>query len=92
MPGDEGSSRPAPRAGAAGMRRASLSTVVLLAPACLLFTLFVIYPIGRSIVLSFYDWNGVDVPRWIGFDTYRELFADAVFHTALANNLRWIAC
>jgi multiple sugar transport system permease protein len=92
MPGDEGSSRPAPRAGAAGMRRASLSTVVLLAPACLLFTLFVIYPIGRSIVLSFYDWNGVDVPRWIGLDNYRELFADPVFHTALANNLRWLAC
>jgi multiple sugar transport system permease protein len=73
-------------------RHGGLSTVVLLAPACLLFALFVIYPILRSIDYSFYDWNGVDVPRWIGLDNYRELFADPVFRIALANNVRWLAC
>jgi multiple sugar transport system permease protein len=47
----------------------------------------------RGIALSFYDWNGVDAasvgrPR----TTIRELVADPVFRTALANNLRWLAC
>jgi multiple sugar transport system permease protein len=68
------------------------STVILLAPACLLFALFVIYPLVRGITLSFYDWNGVDAKVWVGLGNYRELAADPVFRTALANNLRWLAC
>ncbi|MEO8566010.1 MAG: sugar ABC transporter permease [Betaproteobacteria bacterium] len=94
MSSAKGSPRASPPvdAGASGMRHAGFSTVILLAPACGLFALFVVYPIVRSIGLSFYDWNGVDIPRWIGFDNYRELFVDPVFHTALANNLRWLAC
>jgi multiple sugar transport system permease protein len=74
------------------MRRGGRSTIVLLAPACLLFSLFVIYPLVRGIALSFYDWNGYDAATWIGLDNYRELLADPVFATALANNLRWLAC
>ena len=42
-------------AGASRARHAGLSTLVLLAPACLLFALFVIYPILRNIDYSFYD-------------------------------------
>jgi len=68
------------------------STVILLAPACLLFALFVIYPLLRGVALSFYDWNGVDAKVWVGLGNYRELWADPVFQTALANNLRWLAC
>jgi multiple sugar transport system permease protein len=82
--------RPVPR------RRASktggLATLVLLAPATLLFALFVVYPILASIRLSFYDWNGIGPQRWIGLANYRELFADPVFAKALGNNLRWLAC
>ena len=68
------------------------ATVILLAPACLLFALFVIYPLARGIALSFYDSNGVDAKVWVGLGNYRELAADPVFRTALANNLRWLAC
>ena len=61
-------------------------------PRASLFALFVVYPLLRGIVLSFYDWNGVDQRVWVGLDNYRELLADPVFATALANNLRWLAC
>ncbi|MDQ2961950.1 MAG: sugar ABC transporter permease [Pseudomonadota bacterium] len=73
-------------------RHVGLSTLLLLAPACLLFSLFVLYPIARSVEISLYDWNGVDAMRWVGMGNYRELFADPVFRTALANNLRWLGC
>lgn len=82
--------------GAAGGAReahhAGPATIVLLAPACVMFALFVVYPIVASIGLSFHDWNGVGAKIWVGFGNYRELLADPVFHTALANNLRWLAC
>ena len=77
---------------AAATRRAGLSTIILLAPACLLFALFVVYPILASIRLSLHDWDGVGAMTFIGLDNYRELVADSVFWTALANNIRWLAC
>ncbi len=69
-----------------------LSTVALLAPACLLFAALVLYPIGASVVLSLYDWDGVGARRFVGLANYRELLGDPVFRTALANNLRWLGC
>lgn len=75
-----------------GARRGGFATVLLLAPACLLFSVFVLYPIGATIWLSLHDWAGIGPRRFVGLGNYRELFADPVFLTALANNLRWLAC
>jgi len=91
---DGGRNQPAPGVGrtVVGARYAGWSTVILLAPACVLFGVFVIYPIFASIRLSLHDWDGVGAMTFVGSNNYRELFADPVFRTALANNLRWLAC
>ena len=73
-------------------RHADVGTFVLLAPACTLFAAFVLYPIVRTLALSLYAWDGIGARTWVGLGNYRELFADPVFATALANNLRWLAC
>jgi multiple sugar transport system permease protein len=72
--------------------RAGWSTAVLLAPACLLFAVFVVYPILASLRLSLLDWDGAGPSTFVGLRNYRELLADPVFARALANNLRWLAC
>ena len=77
---------------AAGARHAGLSTAILLAPACLLFSVFVIYPIFSSIRLSLYDWDGIGAMTFVGLANYRDLVDDPVFTKALTNNLRWLAC
>jgi multiple sugar transport system permease protein len=73
-------------------RHAGIATIVLLAPACILFSVFVLYPILRTLLLSLYDWDGVRAPKWVGLDNYRELLGDPTFATAIGNNLRWLAC
>jgi multiple sugar transport system permease protein len=65
--------------------------ILLLAPAVVLFAVFVIYPILKTIALSFYSWNGLSQPRFVGFANYRELAADPVFLIALTNSLLWLA-
>ncbi|HUH93469.1 MAG TPA: sugar ABC transporter permease [Casimicrobiaceae bacterium] len=80
------------RGSASRARHARRATLALLAPACLMFSLFVLYPIARSIAISLYDWDGAGAMTWVGLGNYRELFADPVFRTALANNLRWLGC
>ena len=63
---------------------------MLLAPACLLFAAFVIYPILTSLWLSLFDWGGIGAKAWVGLGNYAELLTDPIFHTALTNNVWWL--
>lgn len=68
----------------------TLAPVYFLAPAVILFSLFVLWPVVQSIWISFHKWSGFGEMVWIGLANYRELFGDADFHTAFANNMRWL--
>jgi multiple sugar transport system permease protein len=69
-----------------------LSPWFFLAPALIIFSVYVIYPIFQSIWLSFYDWDGLGEKTWIGLDNYYELFDSDTFYTALKNNFLWLLC
>ncbi|MEY3446953.1 MAG: hypothetical protein RIR45_1708 [Pseudomonadota bacterium] len=62
---------------------------LFLAPAMVMFLLYVIAPIFESIAISFYDWDGLGAAKYIGLDNYRELVDDPDFHVALKNNVIW---
>jgi raffinose/stachyose/melibiose transport system permease protein len=66
-----------------------LATLLLfLPPALMLFTLFVVLPIGEAAWYSGFNWNGFGKPtRWIGLDNYRFVFDSRGFGTAFKNNL-----
>lgn len=70
-----------------------LATLLLfLPPALLLFTLFVVLPIGEAAWYSGFNWNGFGSPtKWIGLDNYRFVFDSRGFGTAFRNNLLVIA-
>jgi len=70
-----------------------LSTILLfLPPALLLFTLFVVLPVGEAAWYSGFNWNGFGSPtNWIGLDNYRFVFDNRAFGTAFKNNLLIIA-
>ena len=68
----------------------ALAPAILLAPACLLFTVFVVWPIADSLWISLHDWDGIKPARFVGVANYRELFTDDVFYTALVNNVLWL--
>lgn len=58
-----------------------------LPPALLLFTLFVILPMGEAAWYSLYRWNGYGTPQdFIGLRNFEVLFNNAAFSRALINN------
>lgn len=63
---------------------------LFLAPAFIVFSIYVIYPILRSLWLGFYAWDGFSEPSWVGFGNYRELLDDPRFWTSLENNVWWL--
>jgi multiple sugar transport system permease protein len=69
-----------------------LSPWLFLAPALIIFSVYVIYPIFQSIWLSFFEWDGLGEKTWIGLDNYFELFDSEMFYTALTNNFLWLIC
>ncbi len=61
--------------------------VFFLPPALLLFTLFVIMPMGEAAWYSLYKWNGYGTPtEFIGIRNFQVLFRNAAFTQALINN------
>ena len=68
-------------------RLKQFSYSVLVGPAVLLYGAFVLFPIIACFVLGFTEWNGLGIPKWIGFQNYVTLFKDPIFSYGLRNNL-----
>lgn len=65
---------------------------VLMAPAAVLVTLFVIAPVGVLVLLSFSDWQlGSSTLRYAGLGNYRQLATDPVFWVSLRNTAFYVA-
>lgn len=61
--------------------------LLFLPPALLLFTIFVILPMGEAAWYSLYKWNGYGPPtEFIGLRNFQVLFKNSAFLTALKNN------
>ena len=63
---------------------------LFLAPGLIFFTIYVLYPIIQSLIISLYEWDGLSPAIYIGFANYVELVDDEEFYTALWNNVRWL--
>lgn len=63
---------------------------LFLVPGVLMFLVYVIAPIGQSIAISFYDWDGIGAKTFIGIENYIELWDDEAFYTSLYNNVLWL--
>ncbi len=61
---------------------------VLMAPFMLIFFMFTVIPVGISLGLSFFHFNILEFPRFVGWQNYSRLFLnDDVFLIALKNTL-----
>ena len=72
-----------------GNRRSDtlLTVALFLPPALLLFTIFVVLPMGEAMYFSFYKWNGFGSPEnFVGLKHYFKLIKHSVFHKALWHN------
>ena len=68
----------------------SLTPWLFLLPGLILFSIYVLYPIVRSFWVSFYEWDGMAEPIFVGWGNYIELFDDEVFWVSVQNNIIWL--
>src|SRR4051794_34035567 len=58
---------------------------LMLAPALIIFTALIVYPVGYSFYYSFTDFQGFGSPNFVGLANYIGLFQDQFFWISLAN-------
>ncbi|MEA1911229.1 MAG: sugar ABC transporter permease [Spirochaetota bacterium] len=61
-----------------------------LAPALILFTTFVLWPIFQSIFISFHQWDGFGPMNFVGLKNYRTMVVDPRFLKSILNNVYWL--
>ena len=62
-----------------------LAPYLFVAPFVILFGCFMLYPLCRSVVLSFYKAAGPRQLRFVGLDNYKFLLSDDIFWMAVGN-------
>lgn len=85
--GEAAPSSPNRRNGISKRRGRALAAVALMALPLAVYGLFMLYPIGRVLVLSLYTWDGLGTGTWAGLDNYRLTFTDPRLVGAFAHAL-----
>jgi raffinose/stachyose/melibiose transport system permease protein len=66
------------------------TAAIFVAPALILFTLFIVQPVIEAVGASFYNWNGLGAPspdKFIGLGNYEQLAGNRTFQRAIGNTL-----
>ncbi|MDQ3751390.1 MAG: sugar ABC transporter permease [Actinomycetota bacterium] len=58
-----------------------------LLPALLVYSAFVLLPLAHSVLLSFYEWDGITEGTWTGLGNYQDLLADSQTRAAFLHAL-----
>lgn len=70
----------------------SVFAILMLTPALIFYTVFLILPMLATVVISFTEWTGINFAtiRFNGLDNYRRMLEDQFFWTALENTLTFV--
>lgn len=70
----------------------NLTIFLFLAPAFILFTIFLVYPIIQSVYYSMFNWKGFGpAVDFVGLDNFRRILTDKIFMKAVGNAVLIVA-
>jgi len=68
-----------------------ITPYLYLMPAVILVATFFIYSAIFTFYVSFTEWDGINVPKFIGIRNYVEVFTDKIFMGSILNTIIWVA-
>jgi ABC-type sugar transport system permease subunit len=61
-------------------------------PVFIVYVIFMIFPIARSLYYSLFDWSGFTTNmEYIGLGNYAEMASDKLFARSVLNSLKYVA-
>ncbi len=55
-----------------------------------MYSIWVIFPILQTFVVSFMKWDGMTKMRFVGLENFKRLITDNYFGLSLMNNIKWM--
>jgi raffinose/stachyose/melibiose transport system permease protein len=68
-------------------RRRSLIAYLYILPALAVYGVFLLFPLGRSVWISLFHWDGLTLATWAGFSNYVDIFSDGSLRSAFEHAL-----
>lgn len=68
------------------IRSVQVVPYLFIAPALIIFTMYLFIPLLQAFIMSFYDWN-IAERTFIGLENYKDLLQDKLFVTTIINTL-----
>jgi raffinose/stachyose/melibiose transport system permease protein len=65
----------------------AVTVIFFLAPALLVFVIFVVYPIVQSGYYSFFNWKGFGAKTFVGLGNFAQILKDTIFQTSVLHNV-----
>ncbi len=72
------------------VQKRNLWGFVFALPALVLFALFAIIPIARTFYISFFEYDLLTTPTFVGLDNYRVIVGEGRFHGALLHSFGYV--
>ncbi len=72
-------------------RKNNMSSYLLVSPYILHFVVFVLFPVGFSLFLTFHEWNIIGPMKYVGLSNYEKLVQDHYFLKSIGNTLVFLA-
>ena len=69
----------------------SITSYLLISPYLVHIVVFVLFPVGFSLFLSFHDWNIISPMKYAGISNYQKLLQDQYFLKSLRNTLIFLS-
>ncbi|NLB89832.1 MAG: sugar ABC transporter permease [Clostridiales bacterium] len=63
--------------------------LLFILPALIAYTIFVVTPLVLSFRYAFTNWDGVNDPKWVGFNNFTTAFTDKTMRTAIFNTIKY---
>jgi multiple sugar transport system permease protein len=70
-------------------RKTGITTYFFFVPAMIIVLSILLYPIGKTLYLSFTDSEGLTTPNFIGLQNYQNFLIDPILRSTLTNVLIW---
>lgn len=68
-------------------KREAVLAYTMLAPAILLFVTFVLIPLASTFVISFFEWDMLTPPEFVGWQNFEAIWRDKRLRTVIINTL-----
>ncbi|GAA1290314.1 sugar ABC transporter permease [Pseudonocardia aurantiaca] len=79
--------RPSPEPRRRGLGPSPWTALAYIAPAFVVYAVFLLYPLGRAVHLSLFDWDGLTPATFVGLGNYVDVVADDQLRAAFGHAL-----